>query len=922
MAILQFAHCILLNHLKTLFIRIRSIVLSLCLIIDLMLMKPNRRVFSLFIPLLSIFWTLSFSTSLAQGIKGTIKNSDGEPLGYASVFIRNLGDGIPTNQNGSYELKLQKGVYDVLIQYLGYKSHLETVAITDQWVELNVALEPQIYSLGEVEVLAGKEDPALTIMRKAIAKAKYHRLQVQKYSMMVYLKGTGMLTDAPFFMKSKLEKEGLKLNEAYTTESVSKISFAQPNTVKETVISIRTSGDNQSTSPARFIQSSFYQDKVVDIISPLSRQAFQYYKFFYEGSFFDQNVMVSKIKVVPRSRGQQVFEGHIFIVEDLWAIHSLDLKSNLMGFDISLRQQYAPVVENVWMPLSHVYRFGGQFFGFEGEFNYLASTRDYVVTLNPDLAKVPVILDEKIQEIPTDVAKFEKKSSALEQLAKEQPTTRKDYRKLMNEYEKESLKKQAEPEVVSDRSFEIDTLARKRNLSYWDSIRPVPLSALEIQGYVRDDSIAVIEAAKLSEVDSIAKKARKKFQPLDLMNGSSYSFGKGVSLGFKQNWTKASFNTVEGWKLGMGLFYKKEQITKLADSVNVQRNTFRIDPEMRYGFASNRFYGKARFRWSEHLPLAHTIFDLEGGRYIYQFNASNPINEQVNALYSLGLRQNFMKLYEQDFLQATWSHQLNSGLSYQLQLAYAERRQLSNQSNYSLYQKPGRSYTSNQPLNIESSPSEFEDHEILKLATSLEWRPGIQYGIRNGKKYPITDRSPLITMKYEKAFGDVLGGNAAKFDHANISMAHDYRFGVSGKLDFKLTAGSFLTQDRVYFQDFQHFGGNRTIFSNMGAASNYRLLDYYRFSTSSSYVSSIVHYQFRKFLVTQLPMLRFSGVKENLFLNYLKTEHSPHYWELGYSLDNLYRIFRLEFAVGFENTEFKQSGVRIGIATFLSISVE
>lgn len=873
----------------------------------------------LFLILLSLFFN---SLCFGQGIKGTVINTEGEPLGYASVFVRNLGDGIPTNQNGSYELKLQKGVYDVLIQYLGYKSHLETVIISDEWVDLNVTLEPQTYSLAEVEVNAGKEDPALTIMRKAIAKSKYHRLQVQKYTMMVYLKGTGMMTDAPFFLKNKIEKEGLKLNEAYTTESVSKLSFIQPNKVNETVISIRTSGDDQSTSPGRFIQASFYQDKVVDIISPLSRQAFQYYKFFYEGSFFDQDVMVSKIKVIPRSKGQQVFEGHIFIVEDLWAIHSLDLKSNLMGFDIDIRQQFAPVAAQVWMPISHVYRFGGKFFGFEGEFNYLASTRDYEITLNPDLVQVPEILDEKVQDIPKEAAKFEKNTSAMEQLTKEQPTTRKEYRKLMNAYEKESLKKQTEPEVISDRTFKIDSLARKRNLNYWDSIRPVPLSAIEIKGYIRDDSLAVIESAKISAVDSIAKKARKKFHPLDFMNGSTYNFGKGISVGFRQNWAKASFNTVEGWKVGMGLFFKKEQITLLSDSVNVQRKTFRVDPEIRFGFGSNRFYKKVRLRWSDHVALGHSIFDIEGGRFIYQFNTDNPINEQVNAIYSLVLRQNFLKLYEQDFIQLNWSRRLNSGLTYQFQSSYAHRKELFNQTNFSFNQQEEKFYKPNQPQNIGSIPTAFVDHEILKLAATLEWRPGIQYGIRNGKKYPITDRSPLITMKYDKAFGEILGGNAAKFDHANISIVHDYRFGVSGKLDFKITAGSFLTQDRVYFQDFQHFGGNRTIFSNMGVASNYRLMDYYRFSTSSSYISSIVHYQFRKFLVTQLPMLRFSGVKENLFVNYLKTANAPYYWELGYSLDNLYRVFRLEFAVGFENAKFQGSGVRFGIASFITINVE
>jgi hypothetical protein len=872
---------------------------------------------------LALFFSQSIF-SVAQGIRGKVVTSEGEPLAFASIYIRNLEDGVPTNENGLYEFKLKPGFYDVLVQYLGYKSQLKTVEIGTEWVEINFELETQIYSLSEVEVRAGAEDPALTIMRKAIAKAKYHRLQVQQYSMMVYLKGTGQLTNAPFFLKKTLAEEGLKLNEAYTSESVSKITFTQPDKIEEKVISIRTNGENQGTSPAPYIQSSFYQDQVNEIISPLSRAAFQYYKFTYEGSFFDQHVMVSKVRVTPRSRGEKVFEGYIYIIEDLWAIHSLDLKTSLLGFQIQAKQQYAPVAENVWMPITHSYVFGGKIFGFEGEFKYLASTRDYQVTLNPDLASVPVIIDEKIQEIPDNAVKFNKSSSALEQLATQEPTTRKEYRKLINEYEKESLKeRQEDSDVVSERLYSVDSLAKKRNLSYWDSIRPVPLTAKEIKGYQRDDSLAVVEAAKMSEVDSIAKKARKGFKLGDPFFGSSYAFGKGRSIGFRENLTKFSFNTVEGWKVGMAFFYRKFSEQKLADSVNRIRKNFLIEPDLRYGFSSERLYGKVNFRWSITEPESGRTWGAEGGRYIYQFNDSNPINEQVNAAYSLLVRRNYMKLYEQDFLRGYWFHRVNYGFTYRINLIYADRRELFNNSDYSFYNKPEREYTSNRPENVEASEAAFGDNSIAKVSGSIEWRPGLTYTIRNGRKSPNYERSPLVKFTYQKA----IGGwgrfeNSSDFDHLEIGLEHTVKFGVSGKFDFNVNAGTFVNNSRVYFQDFKHFGGNRTIFSNFGPASNYRFMDYYKYSTNSSYVSGIGHYQFRKFLLTQLPMLRFSGVRENIFINYLKTQNSPHYTEIGYSLDNLFRIFRLEMGVGFENGKYLRGGVLFGIATFINVNMD
>ncbi len=126
---------------------------------------------------------------------------------FASVFIRNIGDGVPANAEGYYEIKLEEGLYDVYFQFLGYKSRIETIAVRPgEWTTFDVVLEPQVYTLEQVEVKAGAEDPALTIMRKAIAKAKYHRLQLQQYEMTVYLKGTGQLTDAPFFMKRRLRR--------------------------------------------------------------------------------------------------------------------------------------------------------------------------------------------------------------------------------------------------------------------------------------------------------------------------------------------------------------------------------------------------------------------------------------------------------------------------------------------------------------------------------------------------------------------------------------------------------------------------------------------------------------------------------------------------------------------------------------------
>ena len=103
-----------------------------------------------------------------------------------------------------------------------------------------------------------------------------------------------------------------------------------------------------------YIQASFYQPILAEMaISPLSPQAFSYYNFKYIGTTFQGKYTINKIEVIPKHKSQQLFAGTIFIIEDLWCLHSVDLTNeNLVG-KIRVRELYIPVQEEIWMPVSH-----------------------------------------------------------------------------------------------------------------------------------------------------------------------------------------------------------------------------------------------------------------------------------------------------------------------------------------------------------------------------------------------------------------------------------------------------------------------------------------------------------------------------------------------------------------------------------------
>jgi hypothetical protein len=102
--------------------------------------------------------------------------------------------------------------------------------------------------------------------------------------------------------------------------------------------------------PTRTFLVAFYQPEIAETVSPLSPKAFSYYRFEYLGSTKDQTYEVSKIRVTPRSRGDNVFEGLIYIVEDWWS-HSQSgtQQRSKMGIDFHIEQVYNPIEDKAWL---------------------------------------------------------------------------------------------------------------------------------------------------------------------------------------------------------------------------------------------------------------------------------------------------------------------------------------------------------------------------------------------------------------------------------------------------------------------------------------------------------------------------------------------------------------------------------------------
>ncbi len=134
---------------------------------------------------------------ISQGLEGQITNHFGVAVPYASIFVPALHKGTTANEKGFYILPLAKGDYQVVFQYLGYRSLTVALTIDESFQQVNVVLQPQEYMLPEVIITASGEDPAYYVMRKAIGMSQYYRNQLSSYSAGVYLKGSGKAIKIP-----------------------------------------------------------------------------------------------------------------------------------------------------------------------------------------------------------------------------------------------------------------------------------------------------------------------------------------------------------------------------------------------------------------------------------------------------------------------------------------------------------------------------------------------------------------------------------------------------------------------------------------------------------------------------------------------------------------------------------------------------
>ncbi|WP_026896872.1 DUF5686 and carboxypeptidase regulatory-like domain-containing protein [Daejeonella oryzae] len=790
-------------------------------------------------------------------LSGKITDSQGQPVPFASIYLKNTSIGTSANIEGEYQLKVPAGKLELIFKAIGYRLETRPLVINKNQV-LDIRMAAEVYELNDVVISAGGEDAAYEIIRQAIRKRKLHLREVNSFTADVYIKGLQKLLAAPKkFLGKDVEKMGKEIGLdsnrkgiIYLSESESRLSFIQPDKYREEMISSKVSGSNRAFSfnRASDIKVNFYENiqnwdglSNRPFISPIADNALFYYQYKFLGSTIENGQTINKIQVIPRRNADPVFRGIIYILDDSWRMHSVDLymtkEANINFVDtLKINQQFFPVGK-VYMPSSVKFEFTGGVFGFRFGGYFIAIYKNY--DLNPKLNP-------------------------------------KDFIEVLK----------------------IDKGVSKKDSGYWSQSRPVPLTEEENLDYLKKETLAAKRESK-PYLDSLDKE-NNKFKPLGFIVGNGYNprnrFKKEY-YNFSSLRNSVFYNTVEGFGINYKAGYSKR--------IDTLTNKFiSFSGSLRYGFASKDFYGSV----GGNIPIKNTSLGFNVGSDILDLNNRGTIAPFGNSINSLFYERNFMKLYEKKFLYFSASQRIIPAIKTTFFTEWSNRKSLQNVTDYTFIDDKDREFTSNNPFSLAQELPLFPTGQAFKVGLTASYQFGQTYASYPSGKVYFPSKYPLIGLSYIKAIRNIFSSDV-DYDFLSFDISkEDIKLGLYGKSSFSVAAGKFFSSDKLDFVDYKHFIGTQSL-SYIPKSNTYLFLDYYNFSTPDKYLEAHFEHNFSGFIFNKVPLLRKLKLQEIAGVNHLSTPVIKNYNEVYFGLE--YLTFRVLYGFSSDGRNNSNSGFRI-----------
>lgn len=853
---------------------------------------------------LSFLTLVLFATkTMGQEIKGTVKNNDGKTIAYATIYIDELQTGTSANQRGEYSIHVSKGTFTITFRSLGYSPTVKTVTVNNSNVNLDVVLGIQSYILAGVTVRADSEDPAYSIMRKAIARTPRFINQAKTYTSEVYIKAAMKFEKLPRIIRNRLEMNGEKpkVNQTYVNESVNKITFTAPDNYKQEVISVNNSfpmGDDD-VPVMGLISGSIYQSVENMYISPFAPNSFSHYRFKHEGILQDGALFINKIKVTPKRKNKLLISGYLYIIDELWCLYSYDIKINPPFSKINVKQHFAPVKGNNYFPVNMFATAKFKAMGVRASGTYTTTIKYKNVKINPNFANKQIthtpLQTQQTKKKEIKNPKLKEVNTKIENLLNKEELSNREMVKLQK-----LMSKKASMVENDNNSLEIkstyDIIANKKALIrdsiYWDSIRPIPATA--------DEKISYKKVEEKQAKEDSASALSKAIKTIVFGNSSWHRHKKThiyypgiISL---QN---VGFHPVSGFQIKQSL--RLRAILDTMNKVFYWRNTGR------YAINRKEFFVESSMELLYERIKRGRLF-LKGEYTMKDFNNYNGSNPNLNAIYNLFFKQNYIKQYHSTKFLLQHHIDIVNGLSSIVRVEWNKASPVDNCTNYS-FLFPNKDYDPNIPINSTINNNHLQTKKAFEIGFRLAHTPK-QYFRISSRKVKYLDKSKYPTYGFSYSTAIKLNNEYANYHHLELFVNQDIDIYTTSQFEYNLKAGLFTKNNNLHFSSFKHFKTMQEYFTTNSFKNSFFLINNYEYSTADKYIEAHLKYTNDFLLLKHLPIISNQLWKENLYLNTLIVDKHYPYYEFGYSMSQILFTGEIGVFVGFKGNQFHQVGIK------------
>jgi Family of unknown function (DUF5686)/CarboxypepD_reg-like domain len=818
--------------------------------------------------LLCIFTAVLLCNTARGGIlKGMIRDTAGIVLPAATVYIEGTTIGTTSNSKGEYELPLGAGAYVAKCTFVGYSQRSYKFIITgNEVVTHDFTLLEQNLELGEFTIHAGGEDAAYKIMRAAIKRREQHLGVINNFQTSVYTKAVVKSRKLPDkFMGEKIKTPDLDVDTGgkgvlYLSEQYS--DYYKSGSKQQTVIhSVHQSGNPSGFGMAQLPSViSFYNNSINlfttrNAVSPLSDNALYYYKYKLLGTFTENGVLVNSIQVIPKREFEPCFSGTIYITDDDYAIHSLDLRlTKQNGLDVldtvQIRQIYLPLQGNVQVIKSQNIYLTAKVFSFD-------------VTAGI----VSVYNNQKVNE-PLPDSLFSDN--------------------IVSRYDKN---------------------ATRNTDSFWNNNRPVMLDTEEKRNFRVQETLNK-KTTTLTYRDSIRKK-ENVFKVFNVLTGKKWVLPhEKNTVAISPALFFVNYNAVEGLNFTPRITWKY-----LRDSFN-SLTTF-VDG--RYGCSNRHFnvLSKGYFTHSSKENTGKKWgLGAELGTTVAQYADAEPVYPLLNTITALIWQENDLKLYEKTTGTLFFRENYGNGWIWATKLSYQERSPLTNTSFYS-FASAHTDFENNLPAPL-AAIAPMTKHIALLYKINLSWTPGFTYIQYPDYISPVSSKNLKFTLEYSKGIPGI-AGSKTDFDKMSLKVENYHRLGLLGTLAYNMTVGGFLSAKYAPVPDLMFPMGNRGLGIASPYLGSFQFAPFYAFGNKEPLFSEAhIEYKLKGLVTNKIPGLRNATMYLVAGCNSFYANAALHYTEVFGGLENIgirkLHMFRLDFVQSWDSFSGRNSGLRLGIS--------